>query len=204
MCQIVRTHVLLHSHDGLQKLCQQNSEEYLALESTSSEGSARSTPNEDCSNRPAADNRVGPPFTTSSPSRLARLAMASSSVPVGEPLTVFHSKTLPALSLFELGCAINWRTKCGEECQLIALVLMRRYCDKAKVQPTAHMMHRLYITCLHVGMKAHSDELFTNTAFAHIVGIKPRELNLLEWELVRALEWDLQVDQSQLAAIAGC
>jgi hypothetical protein len=200
--------MLLNPHDVVQQLCQRNSEEYAhaALESASSDDSAPTKPNGDSSNQPtAAEACICPPSTFTSPSRFARLpvpkAVTLSSVPLNEPVTVFHSRTLPALSLFELGCEINQRIKCGEECLLIALVLMRRYCDKAKVQPTAHMMHRLYITCLHVGIKAHSDEFFTNAAFARVVGIEPRELIVLERELVATLGWKLQVNQEQIAAI---
>jgi hypothetical protein len=199
--------MLLNPHEVLQQLCQRNSEEYAhaALESSSSDESACGTPN---GNQPtAAEACISPPSTSATPSRFARLPVPKtvtlSSVPLNEPVTVFHSRTLPTLSLFELGCEINRRTQCGEECLVIALVLMRRYCDKAKVQPTAHMMHRLYITCLHVGMKAHSDEFFTNSAFARVVGIEARELVVLERELVTTLAWKLQVTQEQIAAITS-
>jgi hypothetical protein len=54
---------------------------------------------------------------------------------------------------------------------------------------TAHMMHRLYVACLQVGMKAHSDVYYRNDAFARIAGVSLAEMNRLEEAVVHGLNW---------------
>jgi hypothetical protein len=41
------------------------------------------------------------------------------------------------------------------------------------MQPTAHVMHRLYITCFNVDTKALSDDFSRNAAFARVVAWTP-------------------------------
>jgi hypothetical protein len=123
---------------------------------------------------------------------------------VGEPVTVFHSKILPKMSLFELGCALNRSARAGEEALLVTLALMTRYCATTATKPTAHMMHRLYVACLQVGMKAHSDIYFRNDAFAKLAGISYLEMNRLEAEVIRGLHWSVQVTREQIDELVRC
>jgi hypothetical protein len=56
---------------------------------------------------------------------------------LGEPVTVFHSKILPKISLFEHGRALCRAMSAGEEATLVALILMSRYCATTGINPTA-------------------------------------------------------------------
>jgi hypothetical protein len=135
----------------------------------------------------------------------ACLASASglpTEAPANEPLTVFHSKFLPNLSLFELSTALGRASKCGSEELLIALVLMCRYVATTRTRVTAHMMHRLYVVCLQMAMKAHSDVYYRNDAFARLAGITFLELNRLEAALITALNWSLQVTREEIELMA--
>jgi hypothetical protein len=123
---------------------------------------------------------------------------------VGETVTVFHSKILPKMSLIEMGCALKRSARAGEEALLVTLALMTCYCATTATKPTAHMMHRLYVACLQVGMKAHSDIYFRNDAFAKLAGISYLEMNRLEAEVIRGLHWSVQVTREQIDELVRC
>jgi hypothetical protein len=59
-------------------------------------------------------------------------------------------------------------------------------------------MHRLYVACLQVGMKAHFDTYFRNDTVAKLAGISNLEMNLLEAEVMRGLHWSVQVTRKQI------
>jgi hypothetical protein len=181
------------AHEAFQQLCEANSTWFHQQDTRGSS--------------PAAGT------SRESPSRFARLASPpaqpcvgaaaknSRLPPASEPVTVFQSRTLPKLSLFELGFALNKSSQCGGDALMVALVLMWRYCVSSSTRPTAHMMHRLYVACLQVGMKAHSDVYYRNDAFARIAGVSLAEMNRLEEAVVHGLNWQLIVQPHEVVAL---
>jgi hypothetical protein len=121
--------------------------------------------------------------------------------PLSEPVTYFHSRLVPALSLYDLGAALNHGAGCGDEAMLVALVLTDRYCGTARVKPTAHMMHRIYVACLQVGLKTHCDMFLKNSVFADIAGVSLTELNCCEAALLAGLNWKSLVSSEECIAL---
>jgi hypothetical protein len=179
------TTVITAAHSAFQRRCEENTMWYAAQ---AANGAAAHT----------ALTFPNAKAAGTAPSRFESLAGSGHST---EPVTYFHSKILPQLSLYELGCALNRAAKYGDEGMLIALVLMTRYCASTTTKPTAHMMHRLYVACLQVGMKAHSDVYYRNDTYARIAGISYLELNRLENEVTRGVEWSLQVSKDEIDAL---
>ncbi len=60
-------------------------------------------------------------------------------------------------------------------------------------------VHRFLIASITVSTKALCDAFCTNSHYAKIGGIKVAELNLLERELLMALDWRLTVRSSPLS-----
>jgi hypothetical protein len=126
--------------------------------------------------------------------------------PAAEPVSVFQSRTLPGLSLYELAPALERASKCCDDALLAGLVLAWRYCAATSTKPTLHSMHRLYVGCLHLAIKTHSDEFFRNSTFARFAGIGTLELNRLEMTIAAGVRWRLLVqpeDVEQLFSLAG-
>lgn len=118
-------------------------------------------------------------------------------LPVTEPVTYFHSKAVPPLSLWELAATLDASLQCGDEAMLVALVLVDRYCAASDVKPTLHSMHRLYATCLQIGMKTHSDMYYSNATFAAAAGISLVELNWCEVAVLTGLRFRSLVTSEQ-------
>lgn len=62
----------------------------------------------------------------------------------------------------------------------------------------SHSWHRFIIAVICLASKALGDHYYTNTFYAKVGGISPKELRLLELELAERLEWHLQVEQTEL------
>jgi hypothetical protein len=191
-------------HEALQRLCAANTERYRQLDAAAVNGTLKATPLVGGSSPTSDGDYVATPpsMSTSPPNALSstRVAAPTAEAPRSEPLTFFHSRVVPTMSLWSLAKALDQHTSCGEECLLIALVLFSRFCEVANLLPTAHMMHRLYVACLQVGLKAHSDRFPSNKSLARIAGITLQEMNRLEQSLVHGMDWNVQVRRNQVEA----
>ena len=122
---------------------------------------------------------------------------ATQVVPHNEALTFFHSRVLPAASVRTLAASlVKTRIAVDLTTVSIAVVLMLRY--NATHPVTAHMMHRLFVACVLVGAKAHQDKFPCNKLLGTAVGVKPSEMNRIEWAIIAALDWRLVVTQQDV------
>lgn len=117
-----------------------------------------------------------------------------------EPVNRFSSRIVPPLSLQRLAMAMQRGTQCDDSVIAIAVVLMVRYSQATSTALTLKKMHRLFVACLHVAIKAHCDRYFRNDAFAMLAGISLLELNLLEAVLLEGLQWRCLVQRDEAFA----
>lgn len=160
VCQFSAEHIAA-AHKEVEKIATKNTESYASLDSDK----PRTPPAS-----PVAD-------------------AAQQRAPAAEPVTHFSSVFVPALSLLELGAAMQRTTACSDEDLLMTLALIARYSRTANVPVTRHMMHRLYVACLHQIIKTHRDRYPRNDTFAICAGISLAEMNALEIALLDALQW---------------
>uniref|UniRef100_A0A7S1LS72 Cyclin N-terminal domain-containing protein n=1 Tax=Neobodo designis TaxID=312471 RepID=A0A7S1LS72_NEODS len=118
-----------------------------------------------------------------------------------EPKTLFHSKRpapLPVAAVFE---NLAKRVPTFDAATgLVAAVLMLRFQRASGLPLTTAMLHRLYLACLVVAAKAHHDAVAKNSAIAKLSGVSTSELNRLEAELLRALDFRCLVTAEQVEA----
>jgi hypothetical protein len=106
-----------------------------------------------------------------------------------EPLTVFHSSSTIPMTLVDLAKVMQRATKSNDEVTLVSVILMCRFASRS-IAVTRHMMHRLYIAALHLSLKAHNDEFYTNATYAKAAGVSLAEMNRLEVHLAIGLNWN--------------
>jgi hypothetical protein len=110
-----------------------------------------------------------------------------------EPVTSFHSRDVPSVSLRHLALVIRRNAGVNAESLILAFILFARYEKESGLLVTAHMMHRLFAACAQVATKAHCDVFCNNHVFAGVVGVPLWELNRLEAELLVRLRWHVVV-----------
>jgi hypothetical protein len=128
---------------------------------------------------------------------------SSSDVPfANEPITVFHTREHISMPLGDLAVTMQRITRCEDEALVIALTLCIRY-GRSSLPVTRQMMHRLFVAALHVGLKTHSDSYLTNTCYARAAGVSTREMNRLEAEFLKALDWNVTIFAGPANAATG-
>ncbi|KAF6750747.1 hypothetical protein DFP72DRAFT_817422 [Ephemerocybe angulata] len=106
---------------------------------------------------------------------------------------------LPALPLYI--AKILWGAALQPCISTLALVLILRL--KARI-PSSHgnSGHRLFVSAIMIATKTLVDETYTNKSWKQIIGpgFSLRELNQMEREMCRFLEWDFLVENQDLIA----
>eukprot|EP01041_Mallomonas_annulata_P007035 gene7035-14305_t len=113
------------------------------------------------------------------------------------PMPSFFNKTIPAMSLSDYAQRLLYYTRreISPSCLIVALLLVEKVTENELCPLTDFTMHRLLSTGLLLAHKVVDDAPHTdNKSYSEIAGIPLRELNSLEIEMLRALNWDLRFD----------
>lgn len=107
-------------------------------------------------------------------------------------LTRFHSRAPPSISVVDYLRRIVKYTSLEKSCLIIILLYIDRVCENlATFTVSSLTVHRFLITSVTVGSKALCDSYCTNSHYAKVGGISTQELNTLETEFLRLIDWRL-------------
>lgn len=120
----------------------------------------------------------------------------------------FQSVRLPKVSLSSYASRIQKYFRCTEECFVLCLVYIDRIVKlNPDIQISELTCHRLLLTSATVAAKFHDDEYASNEYFARVGGIDNKELNILEADFLKLLQWKLCVSATEyewyLEALCG-
>ncbi|GBE81411.1 cyclin-domain-containing protein [Sparassis crispa] len=109
-----------------------------------------------------------------------------------ESLTRFHSRTPPGITVLEYLRRIVKFTKVERACLLITLHYIDQICARTPLFTLSSLTcHRFVITSIAISSKALCDTFCTNNVYAKVGGIPVPELNMLEREFLRMVDWHL-------------
>jgi hypothetical protein len=157
-------------------------------------------------------------------SMLDRLIEHNDNIPLlPDSLTRFHSRVAPSISVREYLARICRFVNVEHCCLLILLCYVDKVCERLPGFTISSLtVHRcvffLVVTCraistltlprerfviasVAVGSKALSDSFFLNGRYARVGGITLTEMNLLERELLSAIDWRLTVGSSYCVSL---
>lgn len=118
-----------------------------------------------------------------------------------QQLTRFHAKTRPAITVIAYIDRIVKYATIDKNVLLSFLVFADRICLRdPSYTVSTYTVHRFLITAAACGSKILSDKYLTNSLYAKVGGIPPRELNLLELEFLLLLDWHVVVPDELLQA----
>ncbi|OAX40261.1 cyclin-domain-containing protein [Rhizopogon vinicolor AM-OR11-026] len=124
---------------------------------------------------------------------LERLISHNDKIPLSpESLTRFHSRAVPNISVLDyLRRIIKW-TKVEKSCLLLTLHYVDQICARMPLFTLSSLTcHRFIIASITVCSKGLCDSFCTNALYARVGGIPVTELNVLEREFLRAIDWRL-------------
>ncbi|KAJ2961211.1 hypothetical protein NQZ79_g3537 [Umbelopsis isabellina] len=124
---------------------------------------------------------------------LGRLISHNDLIPLTpSTLTRFHSRAPPNITLPDYLRRIVKYTSVEKACLLTLLIYIDRVCERhAHFTISSLTVHRFLITGITVAAKALCDSYCTNSHYAKVGGISTRELNALELEFCRLIDWRL-------------
>ncbi|KAL5528644.1 PHO80 [Sanghuangporus sanghuang] len=133
---------------------------------------------------------------------LDRLIEHNDKIPLSpEALTRFHSRTPPTISVLDYLRRIVKYANVERTCLLITLHYIDQICARLPHFTLSSLTcHRFIITAVVVASKALCDAFCTNAHYAKVGGIRIGELNVLEKELLNAIDWRLTSTREVLDA----
>jgi hypothetical protein len=120
-----------------------------------------------------------------------------------EAITVFHSKVVLGMSLYELARVMYTSARINADCLVTGFLYLARYEVLSHTLVTTHMMHRLYVACVQIAAKFSADYFYTNAKFATIMGISVKEMNRMELALMRTFDWYAGISPAAFTAISA-
>jgi len=118
-----------------------------------------------------------------------------------EPYMIFHSQSIPDISLRAYLKRIAWFLGCSTACFVLALEYiyrLARHCPEVKLND--YSVHQIVITCIMVATKFIDDKKFKNTFYARVAGVSVTNLSALEVRLIFFLNFDVRVLPEQYKA----
>jgi len=131
---------------------------------------------------------------------LATVLTHLASLAPGRPnrVTPFHSVRAPQLSILEYLTRIARYFQCSHECFVLALVYIDRI---MKLHPDFSIcnlnVHRLLVTSVMLAVKFFDDVYYSNAYYAKVGGIRTKEVNSLETQFLKLIEWRLHVSPEE-------
>lgn len=141
-------------------------------------------------------DRAGPAFVPA----LAHVLTHLASLAPGRPnkVTHFHSVRAPQLSIEDYLGRIAKYFQCSNECFVLSLVYIDRI---VKVHPEFTIcnlnIHRLIVTSVMLAVKYFDDVYYSNDYYAKVGGIRRKEVNALEAQFLRLIDWRVYVSPTE-------
>ncbi|KAG1715610.1 hypothetical protein ID866_1534 [Astraeus odoratus] len=109
-----------------------------------------------------------------------------------ESLTRFHSRTIPSISVLDYLRRVIKFTKVEKTCLLLTLHYVDQICARTPLFTLSSLTcHRFIIASITVCSKGLCDTFCTNSLYSRVGGIPVSELNVLEREFLRMIDWRL-------------
>lgn len=112
----------------------------------------------------------------------------------------FHSKGALHMQLSEYLDHIHWFSECSSPCIVLAMCYLDRVLARhAKLELTAETCHGLVLTSLVMALKFHDEDFvpYPNNFYAEIGTVFVQDLNVMEKEFCKLLDWRFYVDTEE-------
>lgn len=107
----------------------------------------------------------------------------------------FYSKKIPTMSVQDYLRRIIKYSKVETSTLILSIIYIDRVCEREKYVLNLYNIHRFLLASILVAIKYNEDDFYRNTQYAKIGGIDLSELNSLEDEFCRLLNFSLFVSE---------
>ena len=105
----------------------------------------------------------------------------------------FSSYTIPTISIKEYLIRIQIYSGIENSTLILSLILIDKMCKRSGILLTYFNIHRILFSSLLISIKYNEDSFFNNTFYSQIAGVKPEELQLLEYTFLEYNDFNVFV-----------
>lgn len=105
----------------------------------------------------------------------------------------FVHEHVPKISLFDYLLRIEKYSEVEDSTLIIALIYIDRICKKKGIVLSKYNIHRLLFTSILIAIKYNEDIICDNLYYSKIAGVTKKELQVLEYEFMKIIDFDLFV-----------
>ncbi|KAJ1495991.1 cyclin PHO80-like protein, partial [Baffinella frigidus] len=110
----------------------------------------------------------------------------------------FQALREPKVSVEEYASRIARYGSCAPGCLALSLVYLDRFLARhSELEVSVLNAHRLLLGCTLVAAKQWEDSVYRNAFWAKVGGVSCAEINLLERQLLRGIDFRLHVDKPE-------
>ena len=105
----------------------------------------------------------------------------------------FAHEHAPKISIFDYLLRIQKYSEVEDSTLIIALIYIDRICKKNGIVLSKYNIHRLLFTSILIAIKYNEDIICDNLYYSKIAGVTKKELQVLEYEFLKIIDFDLFV-----------
>ena len=105
----------------------------------------------------------------------------------------FSSYTIPTISIKEYLIRIQIYSGIENSTLILSLILIDKMCKRSGILLTYFNIHRILFSSLLISIKYNEDSFYNNTFYSQIAGVKPNELQLLEYTFLEYNDFNVFV-----------
>ena len=105
----------------------------------------------------------------------------------------FSSYTMPSITIKEYLIRIQIYSGVEYSTLILSLILIDKMCKRSGILLTYFNIHRILFSSLLISIKYNEDSFFNNTFYSQIAGVKPEELQLLEYTFLEYNDFNVFV-----------
>ena len=105
----------------------------------------------------------------------------------------FSSYTIPTITIKEYLIRIQIYSGVEYSTLILSLILIDKMCKRSGILLTYFNIHRILFSSLLISIKYNEDSFFNNTFYSQIAGVKPEELQLLEYTFLEYNDFNVFV-----------
>ena len=112
---------------------------------------------------------------------------------VNQSKMYFSCFSVPSISIKEYLIRIQNYSGIEKSTLILSLILIDKMCKKSGILLTHFNIHRILFSSLLISIKYNEDSYYNNTFYSQIAGVKPNELQILEYTFLDYNEFNVFV-----------
>lgn len=105
----------------------------------------------------------------------------------------FSANTIPNITIKDYLIRIQNYSKVEKSTLIMSLILIDKMCRKSEILLTHYNIHRILFSGVLISIKYNEDSYYDNTFYSQIAGVKPNELQLLEYTFLEYHDFNVFV-----------